>query len=104
MEHRLEYGLSSCGSWALEHRLNSRGTLASLLCDMWDPPGSGIEPVTSTMAGGFFTTEPPGKPPTLWALTRWKGKNCEKAQSGEEPVKGHEWEDRCGWSVEGWER
>ena len=28
---------------------------------------------------------------------------CEKAQS-EEPIKGHEWEDRCGWSVEGWER
>ena len=28
---------------------------------MWDPPGPEIEPVTC-IAGGFFTTEPPGKP------------------------------------------
>ena len=28
----------------------------------WDLPGSGIEPVSPTLAGGFFTTEPPGKP------------------------------------------
>ena len=28
---------------------------------MWDPPGSGKEPVSLTRAGGFFTTEPPGK-------------------------------------------
>ena len=25
-------------------------------------PGSGIEPVSLALAGGFFTTEPPGKP------------------------------------------
>jgi len=29
---------------------------------MWDIPGSGIEPVSSTLAGQLFTTEPPGKP------------------------------------------
>ena len=29
---------------------------------MWDLPGSGIEPVSPALAGGFFTTEPPGKP------------------------------------------
>ena len=29
---------------------------------MWDLPGSGIEPMTAALAGGFFTTEPPGKP------------------------------------------
>ena len=29
---------------------------------MWDLPGSGIEPVSPTLAGGFFTTESPGKP------------------------------------------
>ena len=28
---------------------------------MWDLPGPGIEPVSSALAGGFFTTEPPGK-------------------------------------------
>ena len=29
---------------------------------MWDLPGSGIEPMSPTLAGGFFTTEPQGKP------------------------------------------
>ena len=28
---------------------------------MWDLPRSGIEPVSLTLAGGFFTTEPPRK-------------------------------------------
>ena len=32
---------------------------------MWDHPGSGIEPGSSALAGRFFTTEPPGKPPTI---------------------------------------
>ena len=34
-----------------------------LLYGMWDPPGSGIKPVSLALAGGFFTTELPGKPP-----------------------------------------
>ena len=29
---------------------------------MWDLPGSGIELVSPALRGGFFTTEPPGKP------------------------------------------
>ena len=29
---------------------------------MWDLLGLGIEPVSPTLAGGFFTTEPPEKP------------------------------------------
>ena len=29
---------------------------------MWDLPGSGIEPVSPVLAGGFLTTELPGKP------------------------------------------
>ena len=32
---------------------------------MRDLPGPGIEPVSPALAGGFFPTEPPGKPPTL---------------------------------------
>ena len=43
-------GLDTCGSGAL------------LLCSMWDLPGPGIEPASPALAGGFFTTEPPGKP------------------------------------------
>ena len=54
-------GLSSCGSWALEHRLSSCGALAQLLRGMWDLPGPGIEPVSPALAGGFLTTAPPGK-------------------------------------------
>ena len=55
VEHRLEgtrasgvatRGLSSCGSRALEHRLNSSGARSQLLYSMWDLPGSGIKPVS----------------------------------------------------------
>ena len=28
---------------------------------MWNLPGPGIEPVSSTLAGGFLSTVPPGK-------------------------------------------
>jgi len=30
---------------------------------MWHLPGSGIKPRAPALAGGFFTIEPPGKPP-----------------------------------------
>ena len=36
---------------------------------MWDLPGSGIEPVFPALAGGFFTTEPPGKPDHVVLVT-----------------------------------
>ena len=52
----------SCGSGALGHKLNSCGSWALLLCSVWDLPGPGNEPVSPALAGGFFTTEPPGKP------------------------------------------
>ena len=35
---------------------------------MRDLPGSGIEPVSSALPGGFFTTEPPGNP---WVNFCW---------------------------------
>ena len=37
---------------------------------MWDLPGPEIEPVSLASAGGFFTTEPPGKP-SLPLLMKW---------------------------------
>ena len=58
-------GLSSCGSWAPEHRLSSCGTRASLLHGMWDLPGPGLEPMSPALAGGFLTAAPPGKPQVL---------------------------------------
>ena len=56
------YGLSSCGSWALEHKLSSCGAQAQLLHGMWDLPRPGLEPVSPALAGEFLTTVPPGKP------------------------------------------
>ena len=53
---------SSCSSWAPGHSLSSCGTQAQLLCSMWGLPGPGMESVSPALAGGFFTTEPPGKP------------------------------------------
>ena len=55
-------GLGSYSFQALEHRLDGCGTQAYLLHGMWDLPGSGIKPMSCALAGGFFTTEPPGKP------------------------------------------
>ena len=66
------HGLSSCGSRAPEHRLNSCGIWAQLLYGMWDLPRPGIEPVSPALTGGFFTTEPLFESP--WdnsLLKRW---------------------------------
>ena len=68
------HGRRSCGSRALEHRLNSCGARARLLHVISSLPGPGIEPVSPALVGGFSTTEPPGKTPnflcykdTCWA-------------------------------------
>ena len=52
MVHKFQYvahGLS-CSSWAW------------LLCGMWNPPGTGIEPVSPALAGWFLFTAPQGSP------------------------------------------
>ena len=59
-------GLGSYDFQALDHRLSSCGARALLLHSMWDLPDPGIEPLSRASAGGFFTTEPPGKPWTQW--------------------------------------
>ena len=46
---------------ALERRLNSGSTWAWLLHSMWDLPSPRSELVSSTSAGRFLTTGPPGK-------------------------------------------
>ena len=56
-------GFSSCGSQALEHRLDSCGVWAALLRGTWDLLGSGIKSIFPALTGRFFTTEPPRKPP-----------------------------------------
>ena len=44
---------------------------------MWDLPGPGIKPMSPALAGGFFTTESPGKSYGIFfnfqsALTIWQ--------------------------------
>ena len=51
---------SSCSTWA--QYLWLLGSRAQLLFNMWDLPRSGIESVSPALAGGFFSTEPLGKP------------------------------------------
>ena len=74
-------GFSSCSSRALGYRLNSYGVAVLLLCGMWDLPGPGIELMSPTLAGRFFTTEAPEKFPrvfffflntTIWQITLLK--------------------------------
>ena len=55
-------GLGPCSFRALEYRVHSCGAWVWLLFGMWDLPWSGTKPVSLALAGGFFTTEPPGKP------------------------------------------
>ena len=45
-----------------KHRLYSCGTQASRFQSTGDLPGSGIDPMSPTLAGRFFTTESPEKP------------------------------------------
>ena len=53
---------SCCGAQTLEHGLSSCGAWAQLPHGMWEFPRQGIESVSPTVAGRFFTTKPPGKP------------------------------------------
>ena len=50
------------GLVVLAPRLQSTGLVAPW---MWDLSGPGIEPMSPEWAGGFFSTEPQGKPPNI---------------------------------------
>ena len=51
----------SFGSWTLVDKISHCGAWASSLHGTWDLPRPGIELLSPTLAGEFFTTEPPGK-------------------------------------------
>ena len=61
-------GLSSYGSQALQHKLNSCGPWTCLLHGMWDPPGPGLKPLSRALALGGWSLyhEPPGKSGRCW--------------------------------------
>lgn len=62
MRSRRVCSFSSFSSRALEYRLNSCCAQVQFLCSIWDLPRSEIEPMSPGLAGGFFSTKPPGKP------------------------------------------
>ena len=62
--------IGGCSSPALERRLNSRGAWALLLCSMWDLPRLELEPMSPALTGGFFITEPPGKPQLVFLIMK----------------------------------
>ena len=43
-----------------------------MLRGMWDLPGPGFEPMSPALAGGFLTTVPPEKPPSLLKSNTFK--------------------------------
>ena len=72
-------GFSSCGVKAQWVRFpgsraqaHSCGAWTWLLCCVGDFPGPEIEPMLPALAGGFFSTEPPGKP-WKWVLNNGTG-------------------------------
>ena len=65
------WGISSCGSRALGHRLNSCGTWAYFAPCTWHLPRPGIEFVSPALAGSF--TGPPMKSQHLFLKMVWDG-------------------------------
>ena len=48
---------------------------------MWDLPGSGIELMSPSLAGRFFTTEPPGKSQQALKIRLLKGPSFQSCMS-----------------------
>ena len=47
---------------------------------MWDLPGTGLEPLSPELAGGFLTTVPPGKPEKLFLKLLFPGSRDTRGQ------------------------
>ena len=75
-------GFSSCSSRTLGCRLSSCGTRTYLLHSEWDLPQSGLEPVSSALAGELFATQSRQEGPSLVYLIMifWVYKNFKISQ------------------------
>ena len=71
-------GFSSRRTGALKYRLSSRGTGASLPLGMWELPGPGTETASPALAGGPFTTGPPGE--SSFSAFDWRSQNMGKSR------------------------
>ena len=60
--------LIAVASLATECGLSGCSVLAKLLCDAWDLPGLGIEPMSPALAGGFLITRSPRKLPPFFSI------------------------------------
>ena len=58
-----------------------------------DLPDPGIEPMSPTLAGRFFTTEPPGKPLLFLCTTI----NCDAGRDWGQEEKGMTEDEMAGW-------
>ena len=75
VEHGLQE-LQHLGAIVAAPRSWSTGSLnvvlrVQLLHGTWHLPESGIEPASPALAGGFVTTESPGKPPSMSYVLDW---------------------------------
>ena len=74
----LETGSRAHGPVVVAPGLRARAQQLWPVGGMWGLPGSGIKPVSPALAGGFFTTESPGKSYDIFffnfqsALTIWQ--------------------------------
>ena len=59
--------VSAPGLWSTGPVVGANSLSHSEAWGPWDLPGSGTELTSPALAGGFFTTEPPGKS-SLWVL------------------------------------
>ena len=72
----------SCGSRALERQAQQLWCSGSVAPRYVGSSRSGIKPVSPALAGGFFTTEPPGRPSVQFSsvaqscLTLWDPMDC----------------------------
>ena len=97
----------SCGSWALNHRLNSCGTPGWLSHGMWDLSRSGIKAVSPARAGGFFTTEAARLQRHGWICLCWQvGSHwaCPSLGPGEGGIPGSLYPRAQGLGSVGWSR
>ena len=61
-------GIRSCGSRALERRLSSCGARASLLRDIWELPGPGLEPLSPAIGRRILNNCTTREAPKLGSL------------------------------------
>ena len=73
----------SATTWPVAHQaplsmgISRQGYWSGLPCHPpGDLPGPGIEPMSPTLTGGFFTNEPPGSPRVLSSLLKIAISQC----------------------------